>query len=52
MTVLSSTSAPDAGHKVKLLGVMVVEGGSNLDGAGLQVDLFANRGSTEMAMPP
>ena len=48
MTVLPETSAPAGGNKVKLIGVMVVEGimGQGIRGiAGNQVNEFISRGA-------
>lgn len=50
VTVLDETSSPDKGRKVKLVGMMVVEGGFSLDAMGVQLDLFANRGDKDLRM--
>jgi outer membrane biosynthesis protein TonB len=52
VTVLNETSSPDGEHKVKLVGVMVIEASSNLNGLlGIQLDLFANKGMGELKPP-
>lgn len=50
VTVLDESSSPDKGRKVKLVGVMVVEGGWGVDAIGVQLDMFANRGDKEVAI--
>lgn len=52
VTVLNETSSPDGEHKVKLVGVMVIEAKSNMGGMlGIQLDLFANKGLGEAPVP-
>lgn len=52
VTVLKGTSAPKGGTKVKLIGVMVLEGDPQLSHyAALQVDAFAGRGDKSEKMP-
>lgn len=50
VAVLDESSSPDKGRKVKLVGVMVVEGGWGVDAIGVQLDMFANRGDKEVAI--
>lgn len=47
VTVLPDSSSPDGGHKVKLAGVIVVEG--LFQAYGSDLDVMANLGSTEVA---
>lgn len=51
VTVLDTSSSPDGGKKAKLVGVMVVEGSGAVQGIGIQLDMFANRGDQNEAMP-
>ncbi|KAI7846460.1 hypothetical protein COHA_000070 [Chlorella ohadii] len=52
VTVLNETASPDGEHKVKLVGVMVIEAKSNMWGLlGVQLDLFANKGIGELPAP-
>jgi hypothetical protein len=47
ITILESSTSPDGGHKVKLTGVMVVEGGSTLAVWGSELETAANKGRPE-----